>query len=186
MPSTEDKLKKLAKEHEESADRILADAERRANAGNSGVLGAFNNLWQLVLINLIVVAMAAGTIWFGWRGYTLTSTGGETTGRVVSLEESSDGEGGCCVYSPVIEYEANGSTYSFESMNASSPPVYAVGQRVEIVYNSDNPSDAAINSWYELWLVPSLLCPATVLLAVILNLVAFNKIRNGEPIWDSD
>jgi hypothetical protein len=130
--------------------------------------------------------MAAGTIWFGWRGFQLTSDGSKTQGTVVHMEESTDGDGACCVYSPVVEYQAAGRTYTFDSMNASDPPRFKVGDQVNIVYSNADPSNAEIDSWFDLWLVPSLLCPATILVAVLLNWLAISKIRKGEPIWDSD
>jgi hypothetical protein len=144
------------------------------------------NLISLLLLNLFVVAMAAGAAWFGWRGYTLSSNGETTMAHVVSLTESDDGEGGCCVYSPVFEYTVNGRGYSFESMNASYPPAYQVGDETEIIYNVDDPSDAAVNSFSELWLVATLLGAATVVVAVLLNWFALGRMRRGEAIFDSD
>lgn len=54
-------------------------------------------------------------------------------------------------------------------MNASYPPAYRVGYETEVIYNVDDPSDAAVNSFGELWLVATLLGAATVLVAVILG-----------------
>lgn len=159
---------------------------KSASQSSPGCLGIAGNFISLLLINLFVVAMAAGAGWFGWRGYTLSSNGETTTARVVSLTESSDGEGGCCVYSPVFEYSVNGRSYSFESMNASYPPAYRVGDETEIIYNVDNPSDAAVNSFGELWLVATILGAATVVVAVVLNWFAIGKIRRGEAIFESD
>jgi hypothetical protein len=185
---TEDKLEKTldkaAEFFEQRADRIVEKAERDAKRG--GFLGSLTGAFQLALLNLFVIAMAAGTIWFGWRGYTLTTNGAEAVGTVVEMTEEEDGEGGCCVYSPVIEFQANGRTYSFESRNASDPPSYQVGQQVEVIYKRGDPSDAAINSFAELWLVAAILCPATLLVGVVLNFIGFKKLMAGEPIWDSD
>ncbi|HRN50407.1 MAG TPA: DUF3592 domain-containing protein [Anaerolineales bacterium] len=143
------------------------------------------NIGFLLLANLLVVAMAAGTIWLGWRGYELSTRGESTIGRVVALEESSDGDGGCCVYSPVIEFNANGNPVRFEGGNASDPPAYRVGQEVEVLYLPEDPSKAAINSFYELWMVTVILAPVTFILFIVLNWVAIARMRNGQAVMDN-
>lgn len=165
---------KMTRKQEERVNRIMEDAERASNRGPS----LFSNLLLLVLFNLIVLGMAAGTLFFGWRGYTITSNGETTTARVVELSEFSD-EDGCCVYSPVFEYTVNGRRHTFEGLNASDPPAYRVGQEVEIIYNVNNPNEAAVNSFSELWLVASVLCGSTLILAVVLNGLVFARMRGG-------
>lgn len=140
------------------------------------------NIGFLLLANLLVIAMAAGTIWLGWRGYELSTRGESAIGRVVEMEESTDGEGSCCVYSPVIEFNANGRPVRFEGGNASDPPAYRVGQEVEVLYLPDNPSRAAINSFYELWMVSAILAPTTLILFVVLNWLVIARMRNGQDI----
>lgn len=157
------------------------------NVIKEGFMNTLRNLGVLLLVNAFIAIMVALTLWFGWRGVRLTTQGESTIGRVVEMEESSDGEGGCCVYSPIVEFSANGRPVRFESGNASSPPAYRVGQEVKVLYNPQDPSDASINSFYELWLVPAILAPVDVLLFVILNWVAIAKMRSGRPIFeDSD
>ncbi|MCW5876694.1 MAG: DUF3592 domain-containing protein [Anaerolineales bacterium] len=178
---------KMAQKHEERANRIIEQAEieqaeRERHRGPS-LLG---NLLLLALFNLMVVAMAAGALWFGWPSYTITSNGETTMARVIALSESTDGDGDCCVYSPVFEYTVNGRRHTFESLNSSNPPAYRVGQEVEVIYNINNPSDAAVNSFSELWLVATMLCGAAIVLAVVLNGLAFVRMRSGRPVFDSD
>lgn len=144
------------------------------------------NIGFLLLANLMVAAMAAGTLWLGWRGYTLTTQGESIMGRVVEMEESSDGEGGCCVYSPVVEFTANGRPVRFEGGNASNPPVYRVGQEVEVLYLPSDPSKAAINSFYELWMVSAILAPVTLIMFIVLNWLAIARMRKGEEIMGED
>ncbi len=151
-------------------------------------MNTLRNIGILVLVNGFIALMVALTLWFGWRGVRLAREGESTIGHVVDMEESSDGEGGCCVYSPIIEFTApNGRPVRFESSNASSPPAYRIGQEVEVLYNPNDPNDASINSFYELWLVPAILAPVDVMLFVVLNWVAIAKMRSGRPIFeDSD
>lgn len=176
-----EKSERMASKQEARANKILEKAERAESRGPS-MLG---NLLLLALFNLMVVAMVIGGAWFGWRGYTLTTNGETTMARVIELSASSD-EDGCCVYSPVFEYTVNGRRYSFESMNASDPPAYRVGQEAEIIYNVSNPSDAAVNSFSELWMVSAMLCGTALILFVVLNGFAISRMRSGRPLFESD
>jgi hypothetical protein len=96
------------------------------------------------------------------------------------LEESDSSEGGCCVYSPVIEFAANGQTYSFEGANASNPPAYDVGEEVSVLYDPANPDTAQINKWTERWLFPMIIIPVMLIAALVLN---FFLIRS---FWRND
>ncbi|MCW5876693.1 MAG: DUF3592 domain-containing protein [Anaerolineales bacterium] len=135
-------------------------APRRSGGFGCLLLGA---------LNLMVVGMLAATVFFGWRSYRLYTGGERTIAHVVRMVSSSDSEGDCCVYSPVFEYTVEGQQYGFESRNASSPPAYQVGQQVEILYNPEDPNDAVVNSFFEMWLVTALLCPSTLFTAVAVN-----------------
>jgi len=61
-------------------------------------------------------------------------------------------------YLPVIEFVLpDERKIRFTDQVGSFPPDYEVGASLEIIYNSENPSDARINSWKRLWLVPIIL-----------------------------
>jgi hypothetical protein len=57
-----------------------------------------------------------------------------TAGAVVATPTDSDG---AC--SPVAEYTVDGTTYSIESVNATGPCPYAIGDELEISYHPDSP-----------------------------------------------
>lgn len=183
MDKFDEKMEKIARSYEDRADKILEVAQRKVEVNTFGMI--VQNLGAFLVFNLFVVGMAALTIWFGSQSYQVTKNGDTATGTVTEMVESNT-EDGCCVYSPIVEYKVDGRTFSIDSKNASDPPSYHVGQQVEIIYNRTTPSEGAINSWSELWLVPVILGLATVILAVVLNLIAINKIRKGEPVWESD
>ncbi|MBX3046420.1 MAG: DUF3592 domain-containing protein [Anaerolineales bacterium] len=148
-------------------------------------MNTLRNLGILILVNGFIALMVAMTLWFGWRSVRLTTQGESTIGHVVELEESTDGEGSCCVYSPIIEFTApNGRPVRFEGGNASSPPAYRIGQEVEVLYNPQDHQDASINSFYELWLVPAILAPVDVILFVVLNWVAIANMRRGQSAFE--
>ncbi|MCC7358926.1 MAG: DUF3592 domain-containing protein [Anaerolineales bacterium] len=153
----------------------------------SFISGCWNGLgagcgW--VVFNLMWVVMLGVAAWYGYGSYTLTTSGRTVTGTVIENRVVSDSDGD--TYKPVIEYEVNGQTYAFESPNSASPPAYAVGERVTLRYNPDNPQDARINSLWELWLLPCLLGPAALVLAVVINGGYFLAWRRGTLFEGSD
>lgn len=123
----------------------------------------------ILFANLFLGGFCLWGVYAGYMSWTLEQNGAETTGHVVRLEESSNGDGGCCVYSPVIEFEASGQAWTFESNNASSPPAYEVGEAVPVLYDPADPNTAQIDHWAERWLMPVILVPAMLLTALILN-----------------
>jgi hypothetical protein len=143
--------------------------------------GCWNGLGAsclLVFFNLFWVAMLAGAIWYGYGSYTLTVNGATVTGTVVE-NIAVDGQDGV-TYSPLIEYEVDGQRYTYEGETSSDPPAYRLGEIVTLRYDRENPARARINSVWELWLVPALLCPAALLLAVLINVGFFRAWRRGQ------
>ena len=77
-----------------------------------------------------------------------------THGTVIDFEKSTDPEGGGYSYSPIVSFEdRNGIEHIYNSNNASDPPAYEVGEKVELYYNSTDPEDAFINSFIEKWVI---------------------------------
>jgi hypothetical protein len=139
----------------------------------AAILRIVRNSFWVAFFNLMAVVMAAAAIFIGWRSFDLTVNGGRTEGVVIELVGSD-------TYSPIFEYEVDGRTYSFESMNSSSPPAFDVGEEVEIFYDKDDPSRAEVNKFLDLWLVPLMLGPASLILGLVINIVYFYKLRRGE------
>jgi hypothetical protein len=159
----------------------MSKLDKTLDAVGTGVNRLQIGCW-IVFGNLF---LAAFCLWGAYAGYTswrLQNEGLTTTGTVVRLEESNSSEGGCCVYSPVIEFKANGQTHSFEGDNASDPPAYEVGEVVNVIYDPSNPSTAQINTWSERWLFPIIIIPAMIFTAVILNFFMIRAWRRGEYI----
>jgi hypothetical protein len=149
--------------------------------------GCWNGLGAsclLVFFNLVWVAMLAGAVWYGYGSYTLTVNGGVVLGTVIENRPVEDSEG--VTYSPVIDYQVNGETYTYEGENSSSPPAYEVGESVSLRYDRQDPTRARINNLWELWLVPALLCPAALVLALVINVGAFLAWRRGQFGLDDD
>jgi hypothetical protein len=157
-------------------DKTLDAVEKGASRLQVGCWIIFGNLF-----------LAAFCLWGVYAAYTswrLQNEGVTTTGTVVRLEESNSSEGGCCVYSPVIEFSANGQTHSFEGGNASDPPAYDVGEVVNVIYDPADPATAQINKWTERWLFPILIIPAMIVTALILNFFMIRAWIRGEHIGE--
>lgn len=119
-------------------------ADGAARVGR-GLLGGF---FLLVGIGMFIWSV----FWFSNRisnleNYVLTP------GTVVELEKSSDPDGGY-VYSPIVSFkDGNGVEHIYNSGHASDPPDYEVGETVELYYNSTDPEDAFLNSFFEKWII---------------------------------
>lgn len=86
------------------------------------------------------------------------------------------------MYSPVIEFDVKGQTYSFEGDNASYPSDYAVGEEVSVLYHPNDPDSAQINKWTERWLFPMIIIPAMLVTALILNFFLIRAFWRNEHI----
>ena len=125
-----------------------------------------------------------GGAYAAYTGWQLQTTGESTTGVVIRMEESSSAESGCCVYSPVIVFNANGQTYSFEGDNASDPPACRVGEDLPVLYDPARPETAQINKWTERWLFPIIIIPAMIFAALLVNFFMIRAWRRGESVLE--
>ncbi len=167
----------LEKNYERTVDRAVDTVEKAS--------GVANRLWNgciLIFANLFFAGFCLWGAYAGYISWTLEQEGVTTTGTVVRLEESDSAEGGCCVYSPVIEFTVDGQTYSFDGDTASDPPAYRVGEEVSVLYHPDEPETAQINKWTERWLFPIIIIPAMILTALIVNIVLIRAIWRNEVI----
>ena len=167
----------LEKNYERTVDKAVNAAQKVGGVANRVQIGCW-----LLFGNLFLAGFCLWGVYAGYISWQLDNEGETTTGRVVRLEESSSSEGGCCVYSPVIEFDVNGQTYSFEGDNASYPPAYEVGEEVDVLYRPSNPDTAQINKWSERWLFPIIIIPAMLGTALILNFFLIRSFWRNEPL----
>jgi len=72
-----------------------------------------------------------------------------TEGTIIHMRK------GLTKYVPRVRFQTkNGQIIEFYSGNGSNPPMYEVNDKVKVLYNSDFPQYAVINSFIELWLGP--------------------------------
>src|SRR5690242_10200084 len=108
-------------------EKTVGGVERSVNRLQTGCI--------LILSNLFLGAFCLWGVYAAYTGWQLETKGETTSGTVVRMAESNSSEGGCCVYSPVVEFRADGRIYSFEGENASDPPAYRVGQELRVRYD---------------------------------------------------
>ncbi len=136
------------------------------------------SFWQgcgLILENVAALAMAAVGAYFGFTSFTLMQGGHTVQGAVTELVESQSEDGGVS-YAPIVEYEVDGQTYSFNTRNYSNPPAYHVGQQVTVLYDPAKPGFGRINNVWELWLLPGILCPAALVMFLVFNGIALYQV----------
>jgi hypothetical protein len=138
----------------------------------------------VVLANLFFAAFCAWGAYAGYISWKLQTNGISVTGTVVQMREQSDAESGCCTYVPVVQFEANGQTFTFEGGIASDPPQYQVGESVPVVYDPADPQTAQINKGFERWIFPVLIIPAMLFAAIVVNIFAVRAWRKGEALMD--
>ena len=163
--------------YEKNVDKAVNVVGKVAGVANRAYIGCIT-----IFANLFFAGFCLWGVYAGYVSWKLENEGETTTGTVVRLEESDSSEGGCCVYSPVIEFDASGQTYSFEGDNASYPPAYDVGEEVNVLYDPANPDTAQINKWTERWLLPIIIIPAMLITALILNFFMIRAFMRNEAL----
>ncbi len=88
-------------------------------------------------------------IYFAYKHYANTQDlllmGKKTKGRVIKMVVSRSDDG--YTYAPVFEYQANGQTKTYKSTVSSSPPAYAEGDIVSLVFDDSDGEVKIISFW---------------------------------------
>lgn len=108
-------------------------------------------------ISVAVIFIVLGLFFVGIAFYMYTdqtaflAVSKTASGTVISNVSHSDDDG--YTYSPVVSFTTKeGELKQFESNNASEPPAYHVGEKIEVLYDPANPDHAQINNFFESWL----------------------------------
>ncbi len=171
----DDAIEKYEKGIDKNINKIANTAEKVASGLNRLFIGC-----ATIVGNLFFMAFCLWAAYVAYNSFNLGKNGETTTGIVTKLEEGTDSDGNCCTYSPVIEFQANGQTYTFESDNASYPPEYEIGEEVKILYNPENPNNAQINKASERWLMPVIVIPAMIITSIIFTFAMIRAWRRNE------
>jgi len=163
--------------YEKSVDKAVNVADKVSRGANRLYIGC-----ATILANLFFMAFCLWGVYAAYISWQLQTNGETTTGTVVRLDEQSDAEGGCCTYVPIIEFQAEGKTYSFDGNTASDPPQYDVNENVPVLYNPSDPNTAQINKFSDRWLMPIILIPAMILTSIITTFFMIRAWRRGESL----
>ena len=109
-------------------------------------------------------------------------------GKVIELIRhiSEDSEGYISyTYRPQVEFlTPEGEINQFESNMGSNPPAYRVNEAVEVVYLTNAPEQAKINSFTSLWLLPLILAGIGFLnIAIGLGMIVYTRIKKKQRDW---
>lgn len=175
----DDFVEKYEKGFDKHVPKAVNAVEKVAGGVNRLSIGC-----AIVIGNLFFLGFCLWGVYAAYNSFNLSRNGETTTGIVTRMEESSSAESGCCVYSPVIEFEAtDGQTYTFEGDNASYPPAYKVGEEVRVIYDPADPSNALINKASERWLFPIIIIPAMFFGMIIFSFFMIRAYRRNDAIW---
>lgn len=143
----------------QSADEAFEPAKRKKN--DSG-----NNWWWIAMLHTTWIILGVIGVWYAFTSWQFASQGEEVPATVIALAESYSSDSGT-TYSPVFEYQVDGRTYTYESINSSDPPTHDIGERTTLLVYPDEPEKARENTFWEMWLLPVIMCPIAGLVAVV-------------------
>ncbi len=140
--------------------------------------------WFITLSGLVWVLLLLGSFWLFKRNYDFLSTSLTATGQVIDMESSTKNRpaSGLAVYHPVVRFEMeDGTEVIYRSRTGSNPATHRVGEEVKVHYRYDNPQQAKIDSFTDLWLWPSVMLVAGALLCALWAFL-FKALRNSKWI----
>jgi len=125
----------------------MALGPKLSNPSSLHFVGAF------VLFQML--SMLGVGSWFGIKSGNLALNGVAAEGTVVQMTRTSKGS-----TSPVVEFSTpTGQRTRFEGSVASKPPAYHLGEKVTVLFLPSDSSVHVIQSFSEMWLLPSILLP---------------------------
>ena len=110
--------------------------------------------WTLIGIGgvFLVVALA-----FSLHAWHFTRIAQRTTANVIEMLSQTDKDSGMVTYAPTFKFQAaDGSPHTVSSSFYSAPPAFHVGDSVTVLYRSDDPQTARIDSYWQVWGIASL------------------------------
>jgi uncharacterized protein DUF3592 len=97
---------------------------------------------------LIIVVAALVLAFLSWK---TVSRSNRAEGTVISMRSATD----CCGDAPVVKYQVEGGTYSASGTAFTTYSAYSVGEKVTVLYKPEQPGEGTINSFTELWFLPT-------------------------------
>jgi Protein of unknown function (DUF3592) len=102
------------------------------------------------------LAFCGASLWAVRNTQSFVARAETAAGQVINLEyrHSTSSSSSRGTYYPVVKFKtATGEERTLHSNTGSSPPSYAVGEAVTVLYDPGNPFDARIKGFFSLWLL---------------------------------
>ncbi|MGQ9613468.1 MAG: DUF3592 domain-containing protein [Chloroflexus sp.] len=130
---------------------------------------------------LLIVGL--GLLILGWQSFPNTAQRMKNTvatqRTVVEIKPRlvNTNSGQRTFFYPIVEFRtATGETIQFESEAGDNPSAYQINDRVEVMYNPEQPQTALINSW-ELWLPSTLFLGTGGLLLIVSGIAILGALK---------
>lgn len=113
--------------------------------------------WILWLFTLIGLGMLGAATYIAIDTRNFVATAASAPGEVIDLIESRDSDDDT-VYRPRVRFQSpDGRSHEFTGSVGSNPAGFYVGEAVDVLFDPARPSDAQINTMFQLWFTPLLL-----------------------------
>ncbi len=101
--------------------------------------------WGSIVMAITVLTISL-FIYLHTRSFVRSAT--QTQGTVVKLDQEDSRSGSF----PIVSFrDARGQEHEFTSSVSQNPPAYKVGDAVAVLYQTGQPGNAKINSFFEVW-----------------------------------
>jgi hypothetical protein len=106
--------------------------------------------WSFGVLSIIFLVVSFFTF-LGTRRFVNSAARAE--GTVVKLVERHDNGG--TTFRPVFVFrDSNDCEHEIFSTVGTYPPTHKVGEKVSVLYDSEKPQNAALDGFFDLWLLP--------------------------------
>lgn len=112
---------------------------------------------SVVLISLLLILVGS---YFAYDKYSFFSSSKKVMARVSHVEKRHRS------INPTFEYVVNGKTYTIEGANTRSDE-YELNDQQLIFYNPNDPSDARVGTFMNMWFVPVLLLGLGIIFFIV-------------------
>ena len=144
-------------------------------------------IWSILAYLIPWGIIFAGVFWGGTRAEKLSQYR-PVTGEVIELTKtlkdpinrSPDDTLGSPVYYPkILYYDDHNEPHTFQSKVGLNPPP-AIGEKVSLLVNPENPEEVIVNSFIYKWLGPFLVCIVGWVLLIFTIIARKKVIKGGE------
>jgi hypothetical protein len=116
-------------------------------------------------------ACLVGAVFTYVRASEFVKTAARTSGTVVRLVEGHSSDSGTTFHPVFVFRDSNKREHEIYSTVGSYPPAYKVGEGVPVLYQAEDPDNASVDGFFNLWLMPfvfGIICVVHLAAALIL------------------